>query len=111
MVKDSPTNAGDTRDVVSILGLGGSPGRRKWQPTSVFLPGKFYRQRSLVGYNGVAKNQTQLSMCMHTHTLYPSYVLKNSDLYLNENVQKKENTQIKLFIIKFSVKKYEILRV
>ena len=27
------------------------PWRRKWQPTPVFLPGKFHRQRSLVGYN------------------------------------------------------------
>ena len=25
--------------------------RRKWLPTTVFLPGKFYRQRSLVGYS------------------------------------------------------------
>ena len=24
--------------------------RRKWQPTPVLLPGKFYRQRSLAGY-------------------------------------------------------------
>ena len=27
------------------------PWRRKWQPTPVFLPGEFHRQRSLVGYN------------------------------------------------------------
>ena len=27
------------------------PWRRKWQPTPVFLPGKFHRQRSLVGYS------------------------------------------------------------
>ena len=27
------------------------PWRREWQPTSVFLPGKFYGQRSLVGYS------------------------------------------------------------
>ena len=26
------------------------PWRRKWQPTPVFFPGKFHRQRSLVGY-------------------------------------------------------------
>ena len=26
------------------------PWRRKWQPTPVFLPGKFHGQRSLVGY-------------------------------------------------------------
>ena len=27
------------------------PWRRKWQPTPVFLPGKFHEQRSLVGYS------------------------------------------------------------
>ena len=27
------------------------PWRRKWQPTSVFLPGKSHEQRSLVGYS------------------------------------------------------------
>ena len=27
------------------------PGRRKWQPTPVFLPGKFHGQRSLAGYS------------------------------------------------------------
>ena len=43
--------------------------RRKWQPTPVFLPGKFHGQRSLAGYlvHGVTKSQTQLSD-YHTHT-------------------------------------------
>ena len=27
------------------------PWRRKWQPTSIFLPGEFHGQRSLVGYS------------------------------------------------------------
>ena len=27
------------------------PWRRKWQPTPVFLPGKFHRQRTLAGYS------------------------------------------------------------
>ena len=30
--------------------VGKIPWRRKWQPTPVFLPGKFHGQRSLVGY-------------------------------------------------------------
>ena len=35
--------------------------RRKWQSTSVLLPGKSHGQRSLVGYSyGVAKSQTRL---------------------------------------------------
>ena len=36
--------------------------RRKWQPTQVFLPGKFHGQRSLVGYSlWVTKSRTWLS--------------------------------------------------
>ena len=31
--------------------VGTIPQRRKWQPTPVFLPGKFHRQRSLAGYS------------------------------------------------------------
>ena len=48
MVKNPPANAGNARDVGSIPGSERSPG--KWQPTPVFLPGKFHEQRSLVGY-------------------------------------------------------------
>ena len=36
--------------------MGKIPWRRKWQPTFVFLPGKFHGQRSLLVYSpGVAK--------------------------------------------------------
>ena len=31
--------------------VGKIPWSRKWQPTPVFLPGKFHGQRSLVGYS------------------------------------------------------------
>ena len=31
--------------------VGKIPWRRKWQPTPVFLPGKFHGQRSQVGYS------------------------------------------------------------
>ena len=48
---------------------------RKCQPMPVFLPGKFYEQKSLAGYSpgGWTKNGTLLSThafhaCMHTHT-------------------------------------------
>ena len=45
MVKNPPANAGDVRDLDSILW------RRKRQPTPVFLPGESHGQRSLVGYS------------------------------------------------------------
>ena len=44
VVKNMPTNAGDTRDT------GLTPWRRAWQSTLVFLPGKSHRMRSLAGY-------------------------------------------------------------
>ena len=37
------------------------PWRRKWQPTPVFLPGKFHGQRSLATVHGVTNSQTWLS--------------------------------------------------
>ena len=64
MVKNLPANAGEER-----LGFNPwdrkIPWSRKWQPTPVFVPGKFHGQRSLVGYSPwVTKSQTWLS----THT-------------------------------------------
>ena len=46
--KASACNAGDPG---LIPGSGRSPWRRKWQPTSVLMPGKFHGWRSLVGYS------------------------------------------------------------
>ena len=43
------------------------PWRRKWKLTPVFLPKKFHRQRSLVGYvHGVTKSLTRPSARAHT---------------------------------------------
>ena len=44
MVKNPPSNAGDS---CSIPGSG----RRKWQATPVFFPGKSHGKRNLVGYS------------------------------------------------------------
>ena len=42
--------------------VGKIPWRRKWQPTSVFLPGESHGQRSLAGYRPWGcKSQTRLS--------------------------------------------------
>ena len=46
--KESSCNAGD---LGSIPGWGRFPWRRKWQPTSVFLPGKSHGHGSLAGYS------------------------------------------------------------
>ena len=46
LIKNPPANAGDTGDANLIPGSGRFL-EEKWQPTLVFLPGKFRGQRSL----------------------------------------------------------------
>ena len=50
--------------------LGKIPWRRKWQPTPVFLPGKFHGQRRLAGYSpkGHKELDTTEQLSTHTHT-------------------------------------------
>ena len=43
------------------------PRRRKWQPTSVFLPGKFYGQRSLAGCNPWGHKESDRTEQLSTH--------------------------------------------
>ena len=61
--KEFVCNAGDSGDTRFNPWFVKIPWGRKWQPTPVFLPGEFNRQRSLVGYTvyGVVKNRTQLN--------------------------------------------------
>ena len=51
MVKNLPVNAGDVKKCWFDPWVGKIPWRRAWQPTSVFLPGESYGQRSLGGYS------------------------------------------------------------
>ena len=71
VVKNLPANARDSRnsrDKSSYAWVRKIPWSRTWQPTPVFLPGKFHGQRILwAAIHGVAKSQTQLST--HTHFL------------------------------------------
>ena len=39
--------------------------RRKWQPTPVFLPGKFHGQRSLVGYRTECHRESDMTEHRH----------------------------------------------
>ena len=51
MVNNLFANARFARDLGSILGWGRSPEVEDGTRTPVFLPGKFYQHRSLVGYS------------------------------------------------------------
>ena len=47
--------------------VGKIPWRRKWQPTPVFLPGKFHGQRSLAGYSSWGCKESDMTehACLH----------------------------------------------
>ena len=49
VVKHPPANAGNVRDMGSILSR--IPWRRAWQLTPVILPGESHGQRGLVGFS------------------------------------------------------------
>ena len=62
MVKNPPANAGDARDAGVKV-----PWSRKWQPTPVFLPGKFHGQRILVGYSPWGHEALVMTEHAHRH--------------------------------------------
>ena len=82
VVKNPPADAKDVRDRGFDLWVGKMPWRREWQPTTVFVPGESYGQKSLVGYSsctdtgawratahGVAESGTQLKrLCTQART-------------------------------------------
>ena len=51
MVKSPPANVEDIKKSGFDTWVGKIPWRRKWQPTPVFLPGRFHGQRGLAGHS------------------------------------------------------------
>ena len=62
------------------LWVGKMPSRRKWQPTSVFLPGKSHGERNLVGYSPWAHKKSDTIEGLSTHTISFTEKRKNSSL-------------------------------
>ena len=68
MAKNPPANAGDVKRHRFNPWVGEIPWRREWQPTPVFLPGEFHRQRSLVGYSPWGHKESDMTdATYHTH--------------------------------------------
>ena len=55
-------------DLDLIPRWGGSPGRQKWQPASVFLPGESRGQRSLAGYIHGIRESDRTEAAEHART-------------------------------------------
>ena len=68
---DGKESACNTGDPVSIW-VRKIPWRRKWQPTPVFLPGKFHGQRSLAGYS--SWNHRELDIADNVYMLISLFI-------------------------------------
>ena len=64
--KNPPANAGDPRDRFDPW-IRKIPWSEKWQPSPVFLPEKFYEQRSLVVYSPWGYKESDTAEHAHTH--------------------------------------------
>ena len=64
--------------------------RKKWQLTSVFLPGKFHELRSWMGYSpwGSQKSQTQLSIRIHTALKLP-WPFQENNFLISSQLERK----------------------
>ena len=80
VVKNLCAHGGDAREVGSIPGLRNFPWSRKWQPTPIFLLGKFHGQRRLVGYS--LGNRKKLHMIEHTCNLKYIHIYTHNFIYL-----------------------------
>ena len=76
VVKNPPANAGA---LGLIPGLGRSPGRKKWQPTPIFLPGKSHAQRNLAGHSPWSHKESY--MTEHARP-YMSRVIGEKELHV-----------------------------
>ena len=59
--------------------VGKIPWGRKWQPTLGFLPAKFHRQRSLVGYSLWGLEESDMTEQLSTHIPTYQYYLTTTD--------------------------------
>ena len=67
MVKIPPAKTGDAGQAILISGFRKIPWRRKWQPTSVLLPGKSYGQRRLEAYNPWGHKELDMTERLSAH--------------------------------------------
>ena len=61
--------------------VGKIPRRWKWQPTPVFLPGEFHRQRSLAGYSPLDHKELITEWLTHTHRWIKSIKHSNNTFW------------------------------
>ena len=70
------------------------PWRREWQPTLLFLPGKFHGQRSLVGSSPWSRQESGMTERL---TLHPVCLLLKERTAANKTTEDNHKPQAQMF--------------
>ena len=92
---DGKASACNMGDPGSIPGSGRSPGEGNGKPTPVFLPGKFHRWRSLVGYSPWVCKESDTTEQLHLH--FSFFKNDNVDQIIKETRKVKSLSHVQLF--------------
>ena len=68
--KNPPANAGETREMSLIPGLGRSRGEGDGNPLQYFLPGKFHGQKNLAGYSPWSCKESDTTEYARTQSIW-----------------------------------------
>ena len=98
MIKNSPANAGDARDVGSIPGLGRSPGEGNGNPLQYYCLENPQGQRSLAGCIPWGHKESDNIEQLRTHTLALVYNICSSLSDLLHSVQQALGSSTSLYL-------------
>ena len=80
-----------------VWSLGGEmPWRRKWQPTPVFLPGKFHGQRSPVGFSPWARRVSAGPSAAQPHLTPAAFVSQLISVFLSSGTPPLDDSTLSL---------------
>ena len=84
VVKNQPANVGDAGDGGFDPWVGKTPWRRKWQPSPIFLPGKYLGQRSLAGYSLQDMTEQQSTHYIDSNFYCIAYFINKNSCYFTK---------------------------
>ena len=98
VVENPPASAGDLQEMRFDTQVRKIPWRRKWQPTPVFLPGKFHGQKSLVDYGpwGLQRVGHDRVTDLYGNSMEGLQKIKNKTTTWSSNPTSKENKNTNL---------------
>ena len=79
------------------------PWRKKWQPTLVFLPGKFHEYRSLAGYSPWGYRESDITEHVHACTRTRARAHTHTHTHTHTQPSRKKKEFLPAFLLNGSI--------